>query len=90
MSVKFKGLRQTVTKRTLFVAKRKILLGVADYFHRLATACVMPNTWLRGYPSPPVRWNAPARICSKTEWSDRVCAGPSPWPEDIVKLRALN
>jgi hypothetical protein len=29
-----KGLRQTVTKRNLFGAKRKTLLGVADYFHR--------------------------------------------------------
>ena len=31
-----KGLRQTVTKRKLFGAKRKTLLQVADYFHRNA------------------------------------------------------
>jgi hypothetical protein len=29
-----KGLRQTVTKRKLFGAKRQTLLGAAEYFHR--------------------------------------------------------
>ena len=39
-----KGLRQSITKRSLSGAKRKTLEGVADYLSETAHACVLTNT----------------------------------------------
>jgi len=47
-----KGIRQSVTKRGLFGARRRTLCGVADYYTAIALACVMTSISPRAGPPP--------------------------------------
>jgi len=73
-----KGIRQSVTKRRLFGAKRKTLCGIADSLHPIALVCAMTNT--SAGPSPVARSRARARTSSRIAWSVPECAGLRRWP----------
>jgi hypothetical protein len=65
------GIRQSVTKRRLFGAKRKTLLGVVAYPHR-NRARTRYDEYLAPNGALPVLWSrAHARTSSKIGWSVR-------------------
>src|SRR3989441_955038 len=84
-----KGLRQTVTKRKLFGAKRKTLLGVADYFHRNRHRMRYDQYLAQGLP---IATGSVEGAC-KNLIKDRMERSGMRWTESmaeaIVKLRAL-
>ena len=84
-----KGLRQTVTKRKLFGAKRKALLAVADYFHRNRDRMRYDEYLARGLP---IASGSVEGAC-KNLIKDRMERSGMRWTpsmaEAIVKLRAL-
>ena len=84
-----KGLRQTVTKRELFGAKRKALLGVADYFHRNRDRMRYDQYLAQGLP---IATGSVEGAC-KNLIKDRMERSGMRWTESmaeaIVKLRAL-
>ena len=83
-----KGLRQTVTKRKLFGAKRKTLLQVADYFHRNADRMRYDEYLAQGLP---IATGSVEGAC-KNLIKDRLERSGMRWTrsmaEAIVKLRA--
>jgi hypothetical protein len=83
-----KGLRQTVTKRKLFGAKRKTLLQVADYFHRNADRMRYDEYLAQGLP---IATGSVEGAC-KNLIKDRMERSGMRWTrsmaEAIVKLRA--
>src|SRR5229473_811857 len=83
-----KGLRQTVTKRKLFGAKRKTLLQVADYFHRNADRMRYDEFLAQGLP---IATGSVEGAC-KNLIKDRMERSGMRWTrsmaEAIVKLRA--
>src|SRR6266700_2911211 len=84
-----KGLRQTVTKRKLFGAKRKTLLGVAEYFHRNRDRMRYDEYLAQGLP---IATGSVEGAC-KNLIKDRMERSGMRWTESmaeaIVKLRAL-
>jgi len=84
-----KGLRQTVTKRKLFGAKRKTLLAVADYFHRNRDRMRYDEYLAQGLP---IATGSVEGAC-KNLIKDRMERSGMRWTESmaeaIVKLRAL-
>jgi hypothetical protein len=84
-----KGLRQTVTKRKLFGAKRKTLLGVANYFHRNRHRMRYDEYLAQGLP---IATGSVEGAC-KNLIKDRMARSGMRWTksmaEAIVKLRAL-
>jgi hypothetical protein len=84
-----KGLRQTVTKRKLFGAKRKTLLGVAQYFHRNRQRMRYDQYLAQGLP---IATGSVEGAC-KNLIKDRMERSGMRWTqsmaEAIVKLRAL-
>jgi hypothetical protein len=84
-----KGLRQTVTKRKLFGAKRKTLLGVADYFHRNRHRMRYDEYLAQGLP---IATGSVEGAC-KNLIKDRMERSGMRWTESmaeaIIKLRAL-
>ena len=83
-----KGLRQTVTKRKLFGAKRKTLLQVADYFHRNGDRMRYDEYLAQGLP---IATGSVEGAC-KNLIKDRMERSGMRWTrsmaEAIVKLRA--
>ena len=84
-----KGLRQTVTKRKLFGAKRKTLLAVADYFHHNRDRMRYDQYLAQGLP---IASGSVEGAC-KNLIKDRMERSGMRWTESmaeaIVKLRAL-
>ena len=84
-----KGLRQTVTKRKLFGAKRKTLLGVAEYFHRNRDRMRYDQYLVQGLP---IASGSVEGAC-KNLIKDRMERSGMRWTqamaEAVVKLRAL-
>jgi hypothetical protein len=84
-----KGLRQTVTKRKLFGAKRKTLLGVADYFHRNRHRMHYDEYLAQGLP---IATGSVEGAC-KNLIKDRMERSGMRWTESmaeaIIKLRAV-
>jgi hypothetical protein len=84
-----KGLRQTVTKRKLFGAKRQTLLGVAAYFHRNRGRMRYDEYLTQGLP---IASGSVEGAC-KNLIKDRMERSGMRWTqamaEAVVKLRAL-
>lgn len=84
-----KGLRQTVTKRKLFGAKSKTLLGVADYFHHNRDRMRYDDYLAQGLP---IASGSVEGAC-KNLIKDRMERSGMRWTEAmaeaVVKLRAL-
>jgi hypothetical protein len=84
-----KGLRQTVTKRSLFGGQRKTLLGVAEYFHRNRDRMHYCDYLAQGLPIA----SGPVEGACKNLIKDRMERSGMRWTalmaEAIVKLRAL-
>jgi hypothetical protein len=84
-----KGLRQTVTKRKLFGAQRKTLLGVADYFYRNRDRMHYDEYLAQGLP---IASGSVEGAC-KNLIKDRMERSGMRWTqamaEAVVKLRAL-
>jgi hypothetical protein len=84
-----KGLRQTVTKRKLFGAKRKTLLAVADYFHHNRGRMRYDKYLAQGLP---IASGSVEGAC-KNLIKDRMERSGMRWTEcmaeAIVKLRAI-
>ena len=84
-----KGLRQTVTKRKLFGAKRKTLLSVAGYFHRNRERMRYNEYLAQGLP---IATGSVEGAC-KNLIKDRMERSGMRWTqamaEAVVKLRAL-
>ena len=76
-----KGLRQTVTKRKLFGAKRKILLQVAGYFQHNADRMRYDEYLAQGLPIASGSVEGACKNLIKTAWSARGCAGLGLWPK---------
>ncbi len=84
-----KGLRQTVTKRKLFGAKRKTLLSVADYFHNNRDRMRYDQYLAQGLP---IASGSVEGAC-KNLIKDRMERSGMRWTESmaeaILKLRAI-
>jgi len=84
-----KGIRQSVTKRKLFGAKRKTLLGVAAYLHRNRTRMRYDEYLAHGWPIA----SGPVEGACKNLIKDRMERSGMRWTEDmaeaIVQLRAI-
>lgn len=84
-----KGLRQTVTKRRLFGAKKKTLLAVATYFDNNARYMRYDEYLARGFPIA----SGPVEGACKNLIKDRMERSGMRWTpemaEAIVKLRSL-
>ena len=84
-----KGLRQTVTKRKLFGAKRKALLGVAQYFHNNRERMRYNEYLAQGLP---IASGSVEGAC-KNLIKDRMERSGMRWTqamaEAVVKLRAI-
>ena len=84
-----KGLRQTVTKRRLFGAKRKTLLAVAQYFHRNRDRMRYDEYLALGLPIA----SGPVEGACKNLIKDRMERSGMRWTpsmaEAVVQLRAL-
>jgi len=84
-----KGLRQTVTKRKLFGAKRKALLGVAGYFQNNRARMRYDQYLAQGLP---IASGSVEGAC-KNLIKDRMERSGMRWTESmaeaIVKLRAI-
>lgn len=84
-----KGIRQSVTKRGLFGAKRKTLCGVADYLHRNRDRMRYDKYLANGWPIA----SGPVEGACKNLIKDRMERSGMRWTEEmaeaIVKLRAI-
>lgn len=84
-----KGIRQSVTKRKLFGAKRKTLLGVADYMHHNRTRMRYDEFLAHGWPIA----SGPVEGACKNLIKDRMERSGMRWTEHmaeaIVQLRAI-
>lgn len=84
-----KGLRQTVTKRSLFGGKRKTLLAVAEYFHRNRDRMHYDEYLAQGLPIA----SGPVEGACKNLIKDRMERSGMRWTalmaEGLLKLRAL-
>jgi hypothetical protein len=84
-----KGLRQTVTKRKLFGAKRKTLLGVADYFHRNRDRMRYDEYLAQGLPIASGSVEGACKNLIKDRMERSGMRWTQPMAEAVVKLRAL-
>src|ERR1700682_368899 len=84
-----KGIRQSVTKRGLFGAKRKTLCGVADYLHRNRGRMCYDEYLAKGWPIA----SGPVEGACKNLIKDRMERSGMRWTEEmaeaIVQLRAI-
>lgn len=84
-----KGIRQSVTKRGLFGAKRKTLCGVADYLYRNRARMRYDEYLAKGWPIA----SGPVEGACKNLIKDRMERSGMRWTEEmaeaIVKLRAI-
>jgi len=84
-----KGLRQTVTKKSLFGAKRKTLLAVAAYFHRNRDRMRYDEYLAQGLPIA----SGPVEGACKNLINDRMERSGMRWTaliaEAMLKLRAI-
>ena len=84
-----KGIRQSVTKRRLFGAKRKTLCGVADYLHRNRAHMRYDEYLAHGWPIA----SGPVEGACKNLIKDRMERSGMRWTEEmaeaIVQLRAI-
>jgi hypothetical protein len=84
-----KGIRQSVTKRGLFGAKRKTLCGVADYLHRNRARMRYDEYLAKGWPIA----SGPVEGACKNLIKDRMERSGMRWTEEmaeaIVQLRAI-
>lgn len=84
-----KGLRQSVTKRRLFGAKRKTLMGVAGYLHRNRARMRYDEYLAQGWPIA----SGPVEGACKNLIKDRMERSGMRWTEEmaeaIVQLRAI-
>lgn len=84
-----KGIRQSVTKRQLFGAKRKILLGVADYLHHNRARMRYDEYLAQGWPIA----SGPVEGACKNLIKDRMERSGMRWTEAIaealIQLRAI-
>jgi hypothetical protein len=84
-----KGIRQSVTKRKLFGAKRKTLCGVADYLHRNRARMRYDQYLAHGWPIA----TGPVEGACKNLIKDRMERSGMRWTgemaEAIVQLRAI-
>ena len=83
------GIRQSVTKRGLFGAKRKTLCGVADYLHRNRARMRYDEYLAKGWPIA----SGPVEGACKNLIKDRMERSGMRWTEEmaeaIVQLRAI-
>jgi hypothetical protein len=84
-----KGIRQSVTKRRLFGAKRKTLRGVADYLHRNRLRMRYDQYLAKGWPIA----SGPVEGACKNLIKDRMERSGMRWTETIaeaiIQLRAV-
>src|SRR5271169_7046827 len=84
-----KGIRQSVTKRRLFGAKRKTLRAVADYLHRNRARMRYDHYLAHGWPIA----SGPVEGACKNLIKDRMERSGMRWTEEmaeaIVQLRAI-
>jgi len=84
-----KGIRQSVTKRRLFGAKRKTLCDVAGYLHRNRARMRYDEYLAKGWPIA----SGPVEGACKNLIKDRMERSGMRWTEEmaeaIVKLRAI-
>src|SRR5271169_1182455 len=84
-----KGIRQSVTKRRLFGAKRKTLWAVADYLHRNRARMRYDQYLAHGWPIA----SGPVEGACKNLIKDRMERSGMRWTEEmaeaIVQLRAI-
>jgi hypothetical protein len=84
-----KGLRQSVTKRRLFGAKRKTLLGVANYLHHNRARMRYDEYLAQGWPIA----SGPVEGACKNLIKDRMERSGMRWTEAIaealIQLRAI-
>ena len=84
-----KGIRQSVTKRRLFGAKRKTLCGIADYLHRNRARMCYDEYLASGWPIA----SGPVEGACKNLIKDRMERSGMRWTEKmaeaIVQLRAI-
>jgi hypothetical protein len=84
-----KGIRQSITKRRLFGAKRKTLCGVADYLHRNRAYMRYDEYLAQGWPIA----SGPVEGACKNLIKDRMERSGMRWTEKmaeaIVQLRAI-
>ena len=84
-----KGIRQSVTKRKLFGAKRKTLMGVAAYLHHNRARMRYDEYLAHGWPIA----SGPVEGACKNLIKDRMERSGMRWTEDmaeaIVQLRAI-
>ena len=84
-----KGIRQSVTKRGLFGAKRKTLCGVADYLHRNRARMRYDEYLAKGWPIA----SGTVEGACKNLIKDRMERSGMRWTEEmaeaIVQLRAI-
>jgi hypothetical protein len=73
-----KGIRQSVTKRRLFGAKRKTLRGVAAYLHRNRLRMRYDEYLAQGWPIASGPVEGACKTSSRIGWNVRECAGPKP------------
>jgi hypothetical protein len=84
-----KGIRQSVTKRGLYGARRKTLCGVADYLHRNRARMRYDEYLAKGWPIA----SGPVEGACKNLIKDRMERSGMRWTEEmaeaIVQLRAI-
>jgi hypothetical protein len=84
-----KGIRQSVTKRQLFGAKRKTLLGIADYLHHNRARMRYDEYLAQGWPIA----SGPVEGACKNLTKDRMERSGMRWTEAIaealIQLRAI-
>ena len=84
-----KGLRQTVTKRKLFGAKRKTLLAVAEYFYRNRDRMRYDEYLAQGLPIASGSVEGACKNLIKDRMERSGMRWTEPMAEAIVKLRAI-
>ena len=75
-----KGIRQSVTKRQISGARRKTLLGVADYLHHNRARMRYDQYLAKGWPIASGRVEGACKNLIKDRRNVRECAGPWPSP----------
>jgi hypothetical protein len=75
------GIRQRVTKCRLSGAKRKMLCGMADYFHRHRTRMRYDESLANGWPIASGPVEGAGKNLIQDRWSVPECAGPRRWPK---------
>ena len=76
-----KGIRQSVTKRGLFGAKRKTLCGVADYLHRNRARMRYDEYLAKGWPIA----SGPVEGACKNLIKDRMERSGMRWTEEMAE-----